>query len=40
MIWIAILLTAGAIAIPIVIMWGLWQLEKIDLDEIDWRDEN
>jgi hypothetical protein len=40
MIWIAIVLTAVAVAIPLVIMWGFWSLENITLDEIDWRDED
>ena len=40
MIWIAIVLTAVAVAIPLVILWGFWSLEKLDIDEIDWRDEN
>jgi nitrogen fixation-related uncharacterized protein len=40
MIWIAIVLTAVAIAIPLVILWGFWSLEKLEFDDIDWRDDN
>ena len=40
MIWIAIVLTAVAVAIPLVILWGFWSLEKLEFDDIDWRDDN
>jgi len=40
MIWFAILGAAILVAIPLAIMWGLWQLENIDINEIDWREED
>jgi cytochrome oxidase assembly protein ShyY1 len=40
MIWIAIVLTAVAVTIPLLIVWGFWQLENINIDEIDWRYED
>lgn len=40
MIWFAVIAASIMITIPLVIMWGLWQIEQIGLDEIDWRDED
>lgn len=40
MIWFAILGAAIAISIPLAIMWGFWSLEKLNIDEIDWREED
>lgn len=40
MIWFVSVLAAIAIAIPLIIMWGFWSLEKLNIDEIDWRDED
>jgi hypothetical protein len=39
-IWGAIIATTIVIAIPLVIIWGIWQLDSFDANDIDWRDED
>ena len=39
MMWVAIIGTAIAISIPMIIMWGFWQLEKMGIEDIEWRDD-
>lgn len=40
MIWIAVVVTTVLVAIPLIIMWGLWELEKLEIGDIEWRDED
>ena len=40
MIWAALSLAIAILAVPIGVMLGLWLLEKADIDEIDWREDD
>jgi hypothetical protein len=40
MIWIAVVITIVVVTLPLIVMWGLWELEKLEIGDIDWRDED
>lgn len=40
MIEVAVVIVGIVLLIPISIILGLWMLEKQQLDEIDWRDDD
>jgi hypothetical protein len=39
-IWFALLGAVLVLAVPVTIMLAFWSLEKFNLDEYGWRDEN
>jgi len=39
-IWFALLGAVLVLAVPVTIMLAFWSLEKYNIDEYDWRDEN
>ena len=40
MIWIALSVAVLILVVPIGLMMGLWALEKQDIEDIDWRDDD
>jgi hypothetical protein len=40
MIWVALSVAVLILALPIAVMMGLWALEKQDIEDIDWRDDD
>jgi ABC-type molybdate transport system permease subunit len=40
MIWIVVVIATVVVALPLMVMWGVWQLEKLEIGDIDWRDDN
>lgn len=40
MIWFALSVAVAILVVPIGIMMGLWLLERADIDEIDWREDD
>ena len=40
MIWVALSVAVLILALPITVMMGLWALEKQDIEDMDWRDDD
>ena len=40
MIWAALSLAVAILIVPIGIMFGLWLLERAEINEIDWREDD
>jgi ABC-type phosphate transport system permease subunit len=40
MIWAALSLAVAILIVPIGIMLGLWLLERAEINEIDWREDD
>jgi hypothetical protein len=40
MIWLAILLPALVLTVALVVLWGVMQIDKVELNDFDWNDED
>lgn len=40
MIWLAILLPVIILAVALVVLWGVMQIDKVELDDFNWNDED
>jgi hypothetical protein len=40
MLWFILLTVFLVLVLPIIALLGLWTLERIEIQEIDWRDED
>jgi hypothetical protein len=40
MIWVALSVALLILVLPIAVMIGLWALEKQEMEDIDWRDDD
>jgi cytochrome oxidase assembly protein ShyY1 len=40
MLWFILLTVFLVLVLPIFVLLGLWTLERIEIQEIDWRDED
>ena len=40
MIWLAILLPAIVLTVALVVLWGVMQIDKVELDDFDWNEED
>jgi hypothetical protein len=40
MIWLAILLPALVLVFALVVLWGVMQIDNVELDDFNWNDED
>jgi hypothetical protein len=40
MIWLAILLPAIVLTVALVVLWGVMQIDKVELNDFDWNEED
>jgi len=40
MIWLAILLPVIVATFALVVLWGVMQIDKVELNDFDWNDED
>ena len=40
MIWLAILLPALVLTVALVVLWGVMQIDKVELNDFDWNEED
>ena len=40
MIWIVVVIATVVVTLPLLVMWGVWELEKLEIGDIEWRDED
>jgi|688.fasta_scaffold574580_3 fumarate reductase subunit D len=40
MIWLAILLPVIVLVFALVVLWGVMQIDNIELDDFNWNDED
>jgi hypothetical protein len=40
MIWLAILLPALVLTFALVALWGVMQIDKVELNDFDWNEED